>query len=216
LPRRKKSTPRGGSTNYLISHGITKATSKRKAIDRLLKIQPALDTFPYESPSKYFSLVWDAISSGRGFTRNMAGECFELIMACILLREGVVPFYMQAELEFVPDARFDILIFTNEIGPVALSLKTSLRERYKQAELEAISLKAVHRKSETYLITNNVVEARQNQKRLEEGVFIGICRVIVPQSRDLDDLIVRLKSFTPIQAGEVPIIRLPANGKLVT
>ncbi len=201
--------------NYLITHGVAKSTTNKKAVDRLLKIQPNLDLVDYPSPSKYFENTWKAISSGRGFSRNMSGECFELIMACILIKEGITPFYMQAEVQFVPDARFDILIFTEEIGPIALSLKTSLRERYKQAELEAISLKSVHRKAQTFLITNNEIEARQNQKRVDQGVFIGIQKVLIPQSSALDELVSYLKTFTPILAGEVPIISLPSTGRIV-
>jgi len=34
-----------------------------------------------------------------------------------------------------------------------LTIKTSLRERYKQADLEGLALKQVYRKSKTYLIT---------------------------------------------------------------
>lgn len=201
--------------NYLIKHGVAKSTTNKKAVDRLLKIQPNLDLVDYPSPSKYFANTWKAISSGRGFSRNMSGECFELIMACILIKEGITPFYMQAEVQFVPDARFDILIFTEEIGPIALSLKTSLRERYKQAELEAISLKSVHRKAQTFLITNNEIEARQNQKRVDQGVFIGIQKVLIPQSPALDELVSYLKTFTPILTGEVPIISLPSTGRIV-
>lgn len=212
----KKKQPVSIVENYLVQHGIAKSNSKKKAVQRLLKVQPNLKSINYQSPSKYFESTWAAVSKGRGFSRNMSGECFELIMACILIIEGIAPFYMQAEVAFVPDARFDILIYTEEIGPIALSLKTSLRERYKQAELEAISLKSVHRRSETYLITNNETEARQNQRRLDEGVFIGIKKVLIPQSEALDELIQHLKGFTPVLTGVVPIISLPSTGRIVS
>jgi hypothetical protein len=199
----------------LVEHGIAKDISKQ-AVKRLLKIQPTLDHFPYPSPSQYFSRVWAAVSAGSDFSGNMAGECFELVIACVLLREGILPFYMQAEVQYVPDARFDILIYTKEIGPVALSLKTSLRERYKQAELEALSLRSVHRKAETYLLTNNVIEGQGRQKQIDEGVLIGIKEVVIPDSKDFDTLISYLKKLTPQETGYVPIITLPSSGRFVS
>jgi len=215
MPKKEKRSRVKLSTNYLVEHGIAKDVSKQ-AVKRLLKVQPTLDYFPYPSPSQYFLRLWTAISAGSDFNGNMAGECFELSIACVLLREGILPFYMQAEVQYVPDARFDILIYTSEVGPVALSLKTSLRERYKQAELEALSLRSVHRKAETYLLTNNFTEGQARQKQIEEGVLIGIKQVIIPGSHSFDVLIKHLKTLTPEETGYVPIISLPNSGRFVS
>jgi hypothetical protein len=76
---------------------------------------------------------------------------------------------MGAEVQFVPNAKFDLMFYTHEIGPILLSAKTSLRERYKQADLEAMALRAVYRRSKTFLVTLNEQEARNVQAKIHSG-----------------------------------------------
>ncbi len=48
----------------------------------------------------------------------------------------------------------DIVLFKEEKrSPIGISIKTSLRERYKQADLKAVALKYVHRNAENCLIS---------------------------------------------------------------
>ncbi|MDE7137830.1 MAG: hypothetical protein K2O29_05155 [Ruminococcus sp.] len=44
----------------------------------------------------------------------------------------------------MPNVDFDIILYTQEQYPIALSLKTSVRERYKQADLEGVALKNMY------------------------------------------------------------------------
>lgn len=53
---------------------------------------------------------------------------FELLIQYILYQNNLLPFYRQAKVIFVPNVNFDILLYTKEIGPLCLSIKTSLRE----------------------------------------------------------------------------------------
>lgn len=82
----------------------------------------------------------------------MNGNIFEAIISTVLIKEGIIPMYTQVSLEFVPNINFDIVIFPkNEKGtvdvsaPISLSLKTSLCERHKQADLEGLALKEVYK-----------------------------------------------------------------------
>ena len=66
------------------------------------------------------------------------GEIFEYILATLFIREELMPLYLQSKVAFVPNVSFDLMIYTQEKGPICISAKTSLRERYKQADLEAM------------------------------------------------------------------------------
>ena len=106
------------------------------------------------TPNEYVSYCWDKyINSGVARNNALNGSVFELIIASLLVKERIVPLYLQANVAFVPNIDFDAIVYSSENGPISLSLKTSLRERYKQADLEAIALKYVHRKAKSYLLT---------------------------------------------------------------
>lgn len=144
--------------------------------------------------------------------RNANGRFFELTIQRLLVKYGIVPFYINAEVALVPDVNFDIIIYTKECGPVCLSIKTSLRERYKQANLEAIALKQVHRKSKTFLLTMESNEAQKLAKKINDGIVVGIDDVIDCGTDKIDTLLLELGKFTPCKAGTIDIIK---NGKLI-
>jgi len=100
---------------------------------------------------------------------------------------------MSAKVAFVPNVIFDIMFYTRECGPICWSIKTSLRERYKQADLESIALKYVHRKSLSYLITLNESEASSVKEKIRNGDVIGLNDVLVATSTEFDLLVSELK-----------------------
>lgn len=106
----------------------------------------------FKSPSFIVESFWNEVSD-RDLGNNLRGSLFEILVGKLLLERGVEPFFRQAELEFVNNARFDYVLWEGGSRPIALSIKTSLRERYKQAMLESDALKAVHRNAHAYLIT---------------------------------------------------------------
>ena len=83
---------------------------------------------------------------------SINGKIFEWLVCETLKKENIVPFYYQVEFELIPDTCFDIVLYQKKC-PVVLSVKTSLRERYKQADLEAFALRQVYRNSKSFLIT---------------------------------------------------------------
>jgi len=143
----------------------------------------------------------------------MNGNIFELIIASEMYRQSLCPMYLQAMVAFVPNVKFDILLYSLDQFPIGLSLKTSLRERYKQADLEAIALKYVHRKALNYLITLDSDEAQNVKQKAQRGELLGINDVIVADSGDFDDLINDLLKMEFINPGEIKII---TDGTIVT
>ena len=113
----------------------------------------------------------------------------------MLIREGIFPFFMQAKVAFVPNVNYDILLYAKDLGPICISAKTSLRERYKQAALEAFALKNVHRRAKSYLLTLGVREARRESRKLLTGDVLGLDAILVASLPEFDQLIKELKSF---------------------
>ena len=159
----------------------------------------------YQKPSEYISIYWEAYltknqksstKEGDSNLNNLNGKLFELIFSTLLIREKLVPFYTQAKVAFVPNVEYDIVFYSQERGPVNISLKTSLRERYKQADLEAFVLKNVHRKALAFLITMEDKGAQQLRSKLDDGDLIGLDNIVYALSPELDKLIQTLKEFT--------------------
>ena len=108
------------------------------------------------------------------------------------------------------NCEFDIVLY-HERHPIILSVKTSLRERYKQADLEGLALKQVYRSAKQYLITLSETEAQNTQKKIESGDISGIEKVIIATNPEYDDLLDTLKKQYNFQ--EVKTIK-PMDGKL--
>lgn len=193
--------------DYFVQHGILGASHKSKAAEIILKAQPTLEAFSYSSPSGYIRDIWSKLNGGDK-NLSLAGQMFELVLACILLREGIQPFYMAAEVQHVPNAKFDLLLLSEEYGPVVLSAKTSLRERYKQADLEAQALRAVYRRSRTFLVTLDEGEAANVQRKIEIGSVLNLEKVVVASSDDFDRLIIDLSAIRFIPSQFLPSIKV--------
>ena len=120
----------------------------------------------YKKPNEYVHKYWNAYVSHPEGNNNLNGKVFEYILATLCVREGILPLYMSAKVAFVPNVIYDIMFYSLERGPICWSVKTSLRERYKQADLEAIALKYVHRKALSYLITLEEKEAKSVKAKI--------------------------------------------------
>ena len=123
----------------------------------------------YDKPSEYINKLWSKYESQPERNANLNGKMFEYILASLCIRESILPIYMSAKVAFVPNVIYDLMFYTAEKGPICWSVKTSLRERYKQADLESIALKYVHRKALSYLVTLNENEANNVKLKIKSG-----------------------------------------------
>lgn len=163
--------------------------------------------FSQMRPSEYVKMYWEAYQSTETNNQNINGKIFEYIIATLLYNNQLLPLYIQAQVAFVPNVDFDALLYCDEVGPIALSMKTTLRERYKQADLEAIALKYVHRKAKAYLLTMSVSEAVNIKEKIKSGDVIGLDKIVVCSTSEIDDLIDELKSYKYKEAGTISIIK---------
>lgn len=150
----------------------------------------------YARPHEYVEKLWSeykvVYSSNSSKKNSLNGSIFEAIIYTLFYREGILPFYTQASVAFVPNVHFDAILYCKE-APISISCKTSLRERYKQADLEAIALKYVHRRALCYLLTMSRDEAKVVNDKISTGEVIGIEKAIVCDTEDFDSLIAFLK-----------------------
>lgn len=167
----------------------------------------------YNLPSEYVSKYWEKYQSIPDTNVNLNGKMFEYILATLCIRENILPLYLSAKVAFVPNVIYDLMFYTAERGPVCWSVKTSLRERYKQADLESIALKYVHRKAFSYLITLDEKEANGVKEKIKTGDVIGLDNVIVATSPEFDNLIITLKSF---EFAESPTVKVIESNQIVT
>lgn len=174
---------------------------------------PSFLEVEYEKPSEYIQKYWNAFILHPDRNNNLNGKIFEYILATLCIREGILPIYMSAKVAFVPNVIYDIMFYTAERGPICWSVKTSLRERYKQADLESIALKYVHRKALSYLITLEANEARSVKAKIKSGDVIGLDDVIVATSEDFNQLILELKEF---ELSEPPTVKVIESNQIIT
>lgn len=111
-----------------------------------------------------------AVQTGRSAQSiaNLRGNWLEYAVLIALQHHRLLPAYYQAEFKAVPNARQDVMIWSKEHGPIILSCKTSLRERYKQADLEAVALKAHYPNARFFLITLD--EDKQHVERVRKKI----------------------------------------------
>jgi len=158
-----------------------------------------------KTPQTQLKSIWDALQRHEKSDNSINGKLFEYAIIAILINETILPLYVQAKVAFVPNIEFDLLLYSPH-RPIALSLKTSLRERYKQADLEAIALKYVHRKGQAYLLTINAKEAKKVNEKILSGDVIGIDGVIDCFSDAFDHFIAQLCHESWSQAGQIDIV----------
>lgn len=112
----------------------------------------------------------------QGQISSLAGAWLEYSMLLALHHQKMTPAYYQTELKVLPNNVFDLFLWTKEHGPVVISCKTSLRERYKQADLEGIALSKHYPNSRSFLITLDADKKHvaNCQKKIMEGEITGL------------------------------------------
>ena len=198
--------------NKLNQLGITVGINNKAEIvfDSLF---PNFMEVKYKKPSDYVKIYWEAFKKHPESNNNLNGKIFEYVLATLFVRENILPIYMSAKVAFVPNVIYDLMFYTDERGPICISAKTSLRERYKQADLEAIALKYVHRKALCFLLTLEENEAKSVKAKIKTGDVIGLDNVIVATSDEFDNLIKDLKSF---QFSEPPTVKVIESNQVIT
>ena len=163
----------------------------------------------YSTPHEFVRQVYDNYLQSYSSNPSVNGRVFEFIICETLARECIVPFYYQAKFTLVPNADFDLVCYHPKM-PVVLSAKVSLRERYKQADLEGFALSQVYRNARSYLLTLSDEQVGVREK-IRSGDVAGLTDCIRADSPDYDGLLDELKTETFSSAEQIT----PIEGKLV-
>lgn len=154
--------------------------------------------------SEIVQQIWSVYQSDYNEDNSVNGAVFEEILGYVLTIKGCTPFYMQAKVAYVPNVNYDFILFDQEEGPVSISAKTTLRERWKQADLEAVALKYVHRNALSYLLTLDTVAVATRRTRLKECMALN--DFILADSSAFDELIETLQQRTLSIPGKIEVI----------
>lgn len=209
--------------------GLVK-TKGAKTVSVFDSLFPGKDymTVTYSSPKNYVQQYWNAYLKSGKKNNSLNGSMFEAILATLFVREGLTPFYFQVQLAFVPAIDYDFVFYKEEDTkhpvtnqaiknriPIAVSLKTSLRERWKQADLEAEALKNVHRGGKCYLLSIEKDEVIKINKRIQIGDAVGLDKAIDCFSTDLDDFIKDMKAQTPFMVSQKDVSVIVTTSNLI-
>ena len=135
--------------------------------------------------------------------KGKSGSALETLIALSLIKEGIRPFYTQAEVAFVHNAKYDIFLYGNDRTLITLSLKTSFRERWKQADLEAFALSQVYKKCLSLCATFNSNEANVIKNKISAGKVFGLHHCFdLSDQNDVNKLLNMLKAANPVEAPE--------------
>ena len=154
--------------------------------------------------STFLKKFWGRYPQGQPVVN---GNVFEHLVSVLLYRQNIKPLYQQVSFAFVPNVISDLAVYTEKHGPVVLSLKTSLRERYKQVDLEGTVLKNVHRRARTFLITADKEEAINVNRKIDSHEVQGIEKVVYAFGKDMDDLIFELQDLKMMEPGTADILQ---------
>ncbi len=188
---------------------VSSDNSSSKIFENLLGSKQFYEV-QYRMPTEYVTKYWNTFLQLPQSNNNLGGKVFELIIETLFLREGLMPLFSQAKVAFVPNVDFDILLYRlteqGERIPISISIKTSLRERYKQADLEGFALKNVHRKAKCYLLTMNKEEAVNVNRKIIAGDVAGLDKVYVCDTEDFNIFVDALKGNNYVESDTRKII----------
>ena len=125
-------------------------------------------TFIIENWNKYQRYI-----KNKKVNNNQPGKVFETLFEILLIMENIKIYSKDKIIDGVPLVKPDFLLKKNDNNFIFLSLKTSLRERWKQADWEAIKFKKKYNLTECYIITLEKNEIKSLKRKIDEGLLDG-------------------------------------------
>jgi len=132
---------------------------------------------PTAIPSRFMESAYAKFSTGMP---RHNGKLFEGLFLAILGRAGFSHIILDAEYSCLPYSTIDVAIYTQKKAPTMISLKSSLRERWKQSDLEFSRIKSLNPGAICAIATledAGMPLRLLEEKRLLGSDFIIDCRV---------------------------------------
>jgi len=187
---------------HLSDVGFCEESAKTNKMFALL--DPKIQYKRKEKPADYVSRLWEKYKRFELKSNSLNGSVFEAIVFASLIGAGLSQrnIYIHKTLAFAPDVEYDIILFPKTkngkvdiSAPVVLSMKTSLRERYKQAANEGWALKNVYMRAEYYLLTvDSESKIQATNSKIKQKELRGIDEIIDPRSEKFNNLVSALRT----------------------
>lgn len=167
-----------------------KKNSKIKSI--FLEVYSNILNSSPESASNFFRenwATWQTYAYGKSFNNSLPGAVFEKLFEiyCYLLNYEIA-----AQDEYfgeVPLVKPDFVLENKNGEYLFLSLKTSLRERWKQADWEAIYFKEYYPDTPCILLTFDKSEESRLQTKIKDNLLKGLDDSCIASSKKLDQIL---------------------------
>jgi hypothetical protein len=157
--------------NYLLAVGLSEASTK--ATRAVAEIQPNFEsvTTPY---GEYIRRGWDSLCK----VNENSGSAFEILVSSVLFAGGLVNISRGVTLPNCENNPVDILIKDSKEQPIAaLMLTSTLRERFRLADLQSFRYKSFHSGIQCFQLTmdRNEVARKSDYKfdSLDELIYTG-------------------------------------------
>ena len=161
------------------------------------------------TPHETLGAIWDAYSTLSTMSNNKNGRMFEFAICETMVQFGVGPLYFQSTFYGLPHDKYDIAAWTQDGHPIIVSCKTSLRERWKQAELEGRILKLRYIGAESYLVMLDRVGGTRIRNRVNSGEANGLDRIYLADNPEYDDFVEHMLTVGLMDVEPI----LPIDGK---
>ena len=150
--------------------------------------------FQYKKPHEFFNYFWNIYEKfkktykqekNKSINNQVNGDAFAIIFGFLLEREKVKISKMDEELADVKFVKPDFLVKTKNKKIIFLSLKVSIRERWKQADWESMRFKKIYKNSKTIVLMNEKAEINSLKEKIP---FISLDNVFHSGSEDMNNL----------------------------
>ena len=163
-------------------------------------VESDLKKFKYKTPLIFFSHFWqqyedfrkDYIEKNNKPPNNQfSGAALGIILTYLFNREGIKIDSMDETIKEVPFVKPDYIIISKSKKNFFVSIKVSARERWKQADWEAIKYKKKYPDALCILLINDKAEYLNIKKFLP---FIDLDYIYYAGSKDINKMIKLIKN----------------------
>jgi hypothetical protein len=171
-------------------------------MDDLLLYCGSLNPLKFSKPSNYMEFYWEKFEeykknyrkkNNESLNNSLSGSFFEKLFRELLIKKKINIYLENQTMSEVKFVKPDFLLKTVDNNYLFLSLKTSLRERWKQADWEGLYFKKKYTQTQCFLITINKVEHDNLLKKVD--YIDGIDDVFYVFDERFNDLIDKLTKY---------------------
>tara|TARA_B110000971_G_C19966628_1_gene480546 strand:- start:768 stop:1325 length:558 start_codon:yes stop_codon:yes gene_type:complete len=154
--------------------------------------------YDYKDPLDFFIFFWSQYEKFKlkykrenthEINNSYNGSALEIILAFLFTRENIIIEKMDEEID-IQYVKPDFLLNSKSNKKIFISAKVSIRERWKQADWEALKYKEKYNNSMCILLMNN---EKEYQSILNKLKFLSIDKVVLANSDDINKLIELIK-----------------------